>query len=197
MKADVVLAGVGGQGVLTVARLLAEAAAADGYHVVQGELHGMSQRGGAVQAHLRISDQPIESPQVPRGRAHLLVGLEPVETLRNIAWLAPGGRIVTAIRPVENVPDYPPIEQVLAALRRFPEAILIDAHELAVAAGSARAENLVIAGAAFSLLPLTRGKLRGIVRRRGERWTEAEREAAIQALAAGRAAIGGAAAVHD
>ncbi|MBM4061951.1 MAG: indolepyruvate oxidoreductase [Planctomycetes bacterium] len=196
MKADVVLAGVGGQGVLTVARLLAEAATVDGFHVVQGELHGMSQRGGAVQAHFRLSDQPIESPQVPRGRADLLVGFEPVEALRNIAWLAPGGRIVTAIRPIANVPDYPPIEKVLEALRQFPETILIDAHALAVAAGSVRAENLVVAGAAFSLLPLTRGKLRGIVQKRAERWTAAERDAAIKALAAGRAAIGGAPPVH-
>ncbi|MBL8733687.1 MAG: indolepyruvate oxidoreductase subunit beta [Planctomycetes bacterium] len=196
MRADVVLAGVGGQGVLTIARLLAEAAANDGFHVVQGELHGMSQRGGAVQAHFRLSDQPIESPQVPRGRADLLVGFEPLETLRNIAWLAPGGRIVTAIRPIENMPGYPPIEQVLAELRRFPEAILIDAHATALAAGSQRAENFVIAGAAFSLLPLTPGKLRAIVRKRAERWTEREGEAAIKALAAGRAAIGGAEPVH-
>lgn len=197
MKADVVLAGVGGQGVLTIARLLAEAAAVDGYHVVQGELHGMSQRGGAVVAHFRLSDQPIESPQVPRGRAHLLVGFEPLEALRNIAWLAPGGRIVSAIRPVENIGDYPPIDDVLGALKQFPETILIDAHATAVAAGSARAENFVIAGAAFSLLPLTKGKLRGIVQKRAEKWAEHERDAAIKALAAGRAAIGGAAPVHD
>lgn len=191
MKADVVFCGVGGQGVLTVARLLAEAAAVDGFHVVQGELHGMSQRGGAVQAHFRLSDQPIESPQVPRGRADLLVSFEPVEALRNLAWLGPNGRIVTAIRPVVNVDDYPPIEQVLAALRAFPEAILIDAHALATAAGSARAENFVVAGAAFSLLPLTKGKLRGIVMKRAEKWSAKDRDAAIKALAAGRASVSG------
>jgi indolepyruvate ferredoxin oxidoreductase beta subunit len=196
MKADIVLAGVGGQGVLTVARMLAESAVADGLFVVQGELHGMSQRGGAVQAHLRLSDGPIESPQVPRGRADLLVGFEPVETLRNIAWLSPHGRIVTAIRPIENVPDYPPIEQVLAALRQFPEAILIDAHKLAVEAGSARAENFVVAGAAFSSLPLTRGMLRGIVMKRAEKWSATDRDAAIKALAAGRAAVAGATPSH-
>lgn len=196
MKADIVLAGVGGQGVLTVARMLAESAVADGLFVVQGELHGMSQRGGAVQAHLRLSDRPIESPQVPRGRADLLVGFEPVETLRNIAWLAPQGRIVTAIRPIENVDDYPPIETVLAALRQFPEAVLIDAHRLAKAAGSARAENFVVAGAAFSSLPLTRGKLRGIVEKRAAKWSPTDRDAALAALSAGRAAVAEAVQAH-
>jgi indolepyruvate ferredoxin oxidoreductase beta subunit len=188
MRADVVLAGVGGQGVVTIARLLAEAALADGLEVVQGELHGMSQRGGAVHAQLRLADEPIESPQVPRGRADLLLGLEPVEALRSLAWLAPAGRVVSAIRPVENVPDYPPLEGVLGELRAVPGALLVDAHGLAVEAGSARSENFVMAGAAAALLPIQPATLRSAIERRAARWAAKDREAALRALEAGLAA---------
>jgi len=188
MRADVVLAGVGGQGVVTIARLLAEAALADGLQVVQGELHGMSQRGGAVHAQLRMADEPIESPQVPRGRADLLLGLEPVEALRSLGWLAPEGRVATAMRPVENVPDYPPLEDVLDELRRRPGALLVDAHGLAVEAGSARSENFVMAGAAAALLPIRVATLRAAIERRAARWAEKDRESALRALEAGLAA---------
>jgi len=189
MRADVVLAGVGGQGVITIARLLAEAALAEGLCVVQGELHGMSQRGGAVQAQLRLADREIESPQVTLGRADLLLGLEPVEALRSLAWLRPGGRVVTATRPVENVSDYPPLEGVLQALRAIPGALLVDAHELAIEAGSARSENFVMAGAAAAFLPIQPSTLRAAIERRAARWAEKDREAALRALSAGEAAV--------
>jgi indolepyruvate ferredoxin oxidoreductase beta subunit len=189
MKSDIILAGVGGQGVLTVAQLLAEAALAEGFQVLQGELHGMSQRGGAVQAQLRIADHPIESPQVLVGAADLLVGVEPVETLRNLQWLAPGGAIVSATRPVPNVSDYPPLDDVLGALRAVPGAVLLDAHGIAVAAGSARAENFVVAGAGAALLPLRRETVVAAVTRRAVRWSARDREAALRALAAGYAAV--------
>lgn len=186
MRTDVQLAGVGGQGVITVARLLAEAALRDGLHVVQGELHGMSQRGGAVTAQLRISDAPIESPQVPAGRADLLVALEPVEALRRLPSLAPQGRLVSATRPVENVDDYPALEEVLAALRALPGALLLDAHGVAVAAGSARSENFVVAGAAAALLPLRFESVRACLDARSRRWSDKDRAAAAAALEAGR-----------
>ena len=131
MKHDLVLAGVGGQGVLSVAAILAEAARRSGLLVRQGEVHGMSQRGGAVQATLRLSDGPIDGDLVARGGADLVLGVEPVEALRYLDYLAPGGRLVTAADPYENVPDYPPIEQVLAAVRAVPGAVLVEAGELA------------------------------------------------------------------
>lgn len=195
MRADVVLAGVGGQGVLTVARLLAEAAAAEGLCVTQGELHGMSQRGGAVQAQLRFSDRPIESPQVLPGRVDFVVGFEPLEALRSASWLSPQGRLVTAVRPIENMPGYPAIDEVLAALRQRPQTVLLDAHAMARAAGSARSENFVVAGAAWALLGLPAERLHAAVARRAQRWSAADRDAAMAALLAGAAAVPAAAGV--
>lgn len=186
MKVDIVFAGVGGQGVVTIARLLAEAALESGLTVVQGELHGMSQRGGAVQAQLRIADGPIESPQIAHGGVDLLVGLEPVEALRCLPWLTPGGRLLSGIRPVENVPDYPPLESVLDVLQRVPGALLVDAHRLALEAGSARSENFVMAGAAAALLPIEEPCVRGVVERRAAAWSPRDRKAALEALEAGQ-----------
>jgi indolepyruvate ferredoxin oxidoreductase beta subunit len=187
---------VGGQDVVTIARLLGAAALESGLAVVQGELHGMSQRGGAVHAHLRLSDAPIESPQVARGGVDLLLGLEPVEALRELAWLAPQGRLCTALRPVENILDYPPMEAVRKALDAVPGAILLDAHEMAREAGSARAENFVMAGAAAALLPVPPECVRAVVERHTAKWPKRDREAALEALdlgiAAARAAAVGA-----
>lgn len=189
MKCDVVLAGVGGQGVVTLSRLLAEAAHREGLCAVQGELHGMSQRGGAVQAHLRLSDAPVESPQVPEGGADLLVGVEPVETLRNLDWLRAGGRVLSAVAPVENVASYPPLERVLAALRALPNALLLDARELAKHAGSTRAENLVLAGAAAALLPISPDGARAALADFTARWSARDREAGALAFEAGLEAV--------
>lgn len=187
MKVDIVFAGVGGQGVVTIARLLAAAALEAGLFVVQGELHGMSQRGGAVQAQLRLADGPIESPQIAQGGADLLVGLEPVEALRCVPWLAPEGRLCCAMRSVENVPEYPPLEEVLEALRGLHGTLLVDAHGLALAAGSARAENFAMAGAAAALLPIPPASARGVIERYAQRWSERDRQAALAAFDAGAA----------
>jgi indolepyruvate ferredoxin oxidoreductase beta subunit len=153
MKADIVLAGVGGQGVLSVAGILAEAARREGLAVKQAEVHGMAQRGGAVQATLRISSDPIASEMVSRGAATMILGLEPVEALRYLDYLAPDGVLLSAADPVSNVPDYPPLESVHERIRSLG-GHLIDANRIAKEAGSIRAANVVMVGAASARLTL-------------------------------------------
>jgi indolepyruvate ferredoxin oxidoreductase beta subunit len=190
MKQDVVLAGVGGQGVLSVAAVLAEAARRQGLVVRQGEVHGMSQRGGAVQATLRLADRPIEGDLVARGAVDLILGAEPVEALRYLEYLAPGGRLVTAADPYEDVPDYPPIEEVLAAVRAVPGSIVVEAAALAREAGSGRVANVVMVGAASAFLPLPAEVIEACLRdgfaAKGERVVAAN----LRAFALGRAAVG-------
>jgi len=190
MKHDVVLAGVGGQGVLSVAAVLAEAARRQGLVVRQGEVHGMSQRGGAVQATLRLADGPIEGDLVARGAADLVLGTEPVEALRYLEYLAPGGRLVTAADPYENVPDYPPIEEVLAAVRAVPGSVVVEAAALARESGSGRVASVVMVGAASVFLPLLPEVIEDCLRdgfaAKGARVVEAN----LRAFALGRAAVG-------
>lgn len=154
MKLDVVLAGVGGQGVLTAAAILAEAGRREGLTVKQGEVHGMSQRGGAVTANLRMAHGPVGSDLIARGSAEMILSLEPVEALRWLAFLAADGVVVTSASPVRNIPDYPEMDQVLAALAALPRAVVVDADPLARQAGSGHANNVVMLGAASLLLPI-------------------------------------------
>jgi indolepyruvate ferredoxin oxidoreductase beta subunit len=154
MKKDIILAGVGGQGVLSIAAIIAHAAVAEGYLVRQSEVHGMAQRGGAVLAHLRLSDTDIASDLVPQGGADIIISMEPLEALRYAAWLSPEGALVTAAEPFVNIADYPGIEEVLAAVKRFPVSRLVEAAGLARQAGLPRAVNMVMVGAASPFLPI-------------------------------------------
>ena len=153
MKADIVLAGVGGQGVLPVAGILVEAARREGLAVKQAEVHGMAQRGGAVQATLRISPDPIASEMVSRGAATMILGLEPVEALRYLDYLAPDGVLLSAADPVTNVSDYPPLESIHERIRSLG-GYLIAANRIAKEAGSLRTANVVMVGAASARLTL-------------------------------------------
>jgi indolepyruvate ferredoxin oxidoreductase beta subunit len=154
MKTDVILAGVGGQGVLSIAAVIAQAAAAEGFNVRQSEVHGMAQRGGAVLAHLRVSDKPIASDLVPQGGADLIISMEPLESLRYAAWLSPPGALVTAAEPFVNIPNYPDLSEVLKTVSAFPLARIVEAAALAKEAGLARAVNMVMVGAASPFLPV-------------------------------------------
>lgn len=153
MTTDIVIAGVGGQGVLSVAAIVARAARSEGLEVKQTEVHGMAQRGGAVQATLRISPQPIRSELVPRHTATMILGLEPVEALRYLEYLSPEGVLVTAAEPVTNVTDYPRLDEVHEVVRRIG-GHLVDALRLAKESGSPRSANVVMVGAASVYLPL-------------------------------------------
>ena len=153
MSTDIVIAGVGGQGVLSIATILTEAARRDGLHVKQAEVHGMAQRGGSVLATIRMSPDPIASELVAHGAARLVLGLEPVEALRFVGLLAPDGVVVTAAEPFENIGDYPPLDVVHAEVRRIG-GHLVEASRLAREAGSPRSSNVVMVGAASPWLPL-------------------------------------------
>jgi indolepyruvate ferredoxin oxidoreductase beta subunit len=185
MKADVVLCGVGGQGVLTVAGVLAEAARREGFHVRGGEIHGMSQRGGAVHASLRISDEATPAPQIPRGGAHLILAMEPLEALRYLEWLRPDGVVVSAEDPLDDIPGYPDLAELHARIRSLPRAFLVPAARIARDAGSVRAANMVVAGAALPFLPLTPAGVEAVVREAFATRSERVIEANVQALAVG------------
>ncbi|MGB0129980.1 indolepyruvate oxidoreductase subunit beta [Chlorobium sp.] len=163
MQNNIILAGVGGQGILSIAAVIDLAALHCGLHIRQAEVHGMSQRGGAVQSHLRISDREIHADLITVGRADLIVSVEPLEALRYLPFLGPGGRTVTAIEPFVNMPDYPPIEAVIAELRRTAEPLLVDAAALAREAGSPRTSNMVMLGAAAPFTALDPSQLEAAI----------------------------------
>ncbi len=164
MKFDLVLANVGGQGGLSIAAVIAVAARHQGLNVKQSEVHGMSQRGGAVSAHLRISDQEVASPLIPTGAASMILSLEPMESIRYLSTLSSGGKIITAATPVINTSDYPPIADLLATIRNIPGSVIVDAETLAREAGSFRTSNIVMLGAASRFLPLTPESLEKAIR---------------------------------
>jgi indolepyruvate ferredoxin oxidoreductase alpha subunit len=164
VKRDIILAGVGGQGALSVAALIAQAAVNAGLNVRQSEVHGMAQRGGAVLAHLRISSEAIASDLAPRGGADLIIAMEPLESLRYAAWLSPEGALVTASEPFINIPDYPAPETIAALIKRFPVYRMVDAAALAKEAGHPRAVNMVMVGAASPFLPIPAETLESAIR---------------------------------
>jgi indolepyruvate ferredoxin oxidoreductase beta subunit len=163
MKHDIILAGVGGQGILTIAYLLDNAAVRKGLRFKQAEVHGMAQRGGAVYSHMRISDREILSDLIPAGSADLILAVEPLEVQRYVGYLAPGGVVVANREPHVNIPDYPDEAMVLDAILRLPAAVLVDAKGIAGKAGMARAQNMAMAGAATPFLPFTVEDYRPIV----------------------------------
>ena len=186
MKQDIILAGVGGQGILSIATVIGSAALEQGLHLKQAEVHGMSQRGGDVQSNLRLSSDPIYSDLIPRGAADLIVSLEPLEALRYIPYLAPEGWIITNTVPFENIPDYPPMDQVMGALNKLPRVIAIDVDAIAKEVGSPRSANMVLLGATASVLGiLDPDKLRDGIRRIFVRKGEEIVEANIKAFDAG------------
>jgi indolepyruvate ferredoxin oxidoreductase beta subunit len=188
MKTDVILCGVGGQGVLSAAGVLSEAGLREGLEVRQGEVHGMAQRGGAVQASLRLSDEPIPGALVPRGTAELLLALEPLEALRYTDYLSPEGWIVAAEEPVRNIPDYPELEAVHRELREHPRTILVPAERLARKAGSAHAANTVLVGAAIHLLPVAPATVEGVLADAFQVKGEKVVQANLEAFRSGRSA---------
>lgn len=148
MKKDIILAGVGGQGILSIAASIGMAAISSGLHLKQAEVHGMSQRGGDVHSDLRISDKEIASDLIPEGKADMVISVEPMESLRFVPMLAPGGWLVTNITPYVNIPNYPDIESVIKAVKSFPNHVALDADKIASDMGQKRSANMVILGAA-------------------------------------------------
>jgi len=154
MKYDVILAGVGGQGVLSVASIIAHAAMKEGLEVRQSEVHGMAQRGGAVLSHLRISDKKIAGDLVPKGGADLIIAMEPLESLRYISYLKHSGILVSSTEPFNNISNYPDINGIHSIIKKLPKYRLIQTAALAKEAGLAKTANTVMVGAASCFLPV-------------------------------------------
>jgi len=148
MKQDIILSGVGGQGILSIAFVIDNAALEDGLNFKQAEVHGMAQRGGAVQSHLRLSDQKIHSDLIPRGLADMILSVEPLEALRYVDFLSENGKIITSSTPYVNIPDYPELDEVIERIKEIGNAIIIDSKKIAAEAGSVQAQNMVMLGAA-------------------------------------------------
>lgn len=186
MKTDIILCGVGGQGILSIATIIGEAALKENLFIKQAEVHGMSQRGGDVQSNLRISSEPIHSDLIPKGAADVIISMEPMEALRYLPFLKKNGWIITSSTPFVNIPNYPDIEVIKADLRKLQNVVLIDIEQLAKDAGVARSANVILLGAAQRALGIEYDKLEEAVRRVFERKGEAVVEANIKALAIGK-----------
>ena len=166
MKYNIIICGVGGQGVISVAAIIAQAAVAEGLQVCQSEVHGMAQRGGAVFSHLRISDGAVHSTLIPRGCADMLLSMEPLESLRYTHMLASDGILITAEEALANIPAYPDMQTVYAAIEDFSNTRRVPASKLAQEAGSPRAVNMVLVGTASKSIPLKTDSLEKAIRER-------------------------------
>ena len=159
MKKDIILAGVGGQGILSIAAAIGMAAIDSGLYLKQAEVHGMSQRGGDVHSDLRLSDSEIASDLIPEGNADLILSVEPMESLRYLPMLARDGWLITNVNPYVNITNYPDMNEVLAEIGKVPRHITIDANKIATDIGSRKSANMVILGAASPFLGLEYDKL--------------------------------------
>ena len=148
MKKDIILCGVGGQGILSIATIIGEAATKAGLHLKQSEVHGMSQRGGDVQSNLRLSTDPIWSDLIPEGKADVVISMEPMESLRYLPYLAETGTIVTSSKPFINIPNYPDETTLQAELDALPSVVKLDIDSVAKEAGNPRGANMVLLGMA-------------------------------------------------
>ncbi|MDR0368471.1 MAG: indolepyruvate oxidoreductase subunit beta [Bacteroidales bacterium] len=186
MKIDIILAGVGGQGILSIATVIGSAALKQGLFLKQAEVHGMSQRGGDVQSHLRISDKDIASDLIPFGKADLIVSVEPMESLRYLPMLSPEGWVITNTTPFINISNYPDEKVLMNRIAQLPRNIAIDADTIAKEIGSARSANMVILGTASPFINMEFSSLEQAVRdifgRKGEQIVETN----LTCLRAGR-----------
>jgi len=190
MKTDIIISGVGGQGILSIAATIGLAAVANNLYLKQSEVHEMSQRGGDVQSHFRLSDKPVASDLIPLGKADLIISVEPMESLRYLLWLSAEGWIVTNSVPMVNIPDYPPVEEIINEIKKVRNHIIIDADSIARDAGSSKAGNIVILGAASPFIRMPYSSLEDAIRKLFGKKGEEVVEINLRALQAGRAASG-------
>lgn len=186
MKKDIILSGVGGQGILSIATVIGQAALKSGLYMKQAEVHGMSQRGGDVQSNLRISDQPIASDLIPTGKCDIILSLEPMEALRYLPYLSPEGWLITNEIPFVNIPNYPTEENLRAELNKLPHKIILNVNEVAKQTGSLRVANIVLLGTTIPFLgidyEIMQDSVREIFQRKGEDIVALN----LKALAAGK-----------
>jgi len=185
MKSDIILAGVGGQGILSIAATIGMAALENNLHLKQSEVHGMSQRGGSVQSHLRISDQPISSDLIPEGQADIIISVEPMESLRYLNFLKNDGWVVTNSKPFLNIPVYPELDKLLDEIKSLKNHVLLDADKIAREIKSTRSSNIVILGAASPFIDISYESLESGIRKIFGRKGEKVVQLNIEALKAG------------
>lgn len=186
MKADIILCGVGGQGILSIATIIGEAAMKEELYIKQAEVHGMSQRGGDVQSNLRISSNPINSDLIAKGQADVIISMEPMEALRYLPYLnKENGWIITSSVPFVNIPNYPDMEKIKEEYSGLKNVAFIDIEKLAKENGVPRSANVILLGAAQKALGIDYDKLEGAIRRVFARKGESIVEANIKALAIG------------
>jgi len=188
MKKDIILAGVGGQGILSIAAVIGMSAVDKGLYLKQAEVHGMSQRGGAVQSHLRISDAPIASDLIPEGECDIILSVEPMEGLRYLPFLNKSGWLVSNSVPFINIENYPDQGELNDFIGRLQKHVLIDADSIARELGSLKVSNMVMLGAASALIGLELSELEKSIRllfgRKGEELVQLN----IRAVESGRTA---------
>ena len=172
MKKDIILAGVGGQGIISIAAIIGYAALESGLFFKQSEVHGMSQRGGEVQSHFRLSSNEIQSDLIPLGKADIIISVEPMESLRYIPWLSADGWLITNTKPFLNFANYPDINSVISEINKFPNHIALDADQIAKDLGAPKSANMVVLGAAVSHLdidyPIFEKAIRTLFKNKGE-----------------------------
>lgn len=186
MKKDMIIAGVGGQGILSIAFVIDNAVLDKGWQFKQSEVHGMAQRGGAVQSHLRYSDEAISSDLIPFGSADVLLAIEPLESLRYLDYLSPDGMVIVSSTPMKNIPDYPDMNGLTAEIKKIKRHVLIDSESLAKEAGHVRAQNMIMLGAASKWLELDEDSLKKFIKAAFERKGDAVVQLNFKAFDLGR-----------
>lgn len=186
MHTDIILSGVGGQGILSIATVIGAAAIKEGLYIKQAEVHGMSQRGGDVQSNLRISSEPIASDLIPLGKADLIISLEPMEALRYLPYLSKDGWLITNTAPFINIPNYPDQEALMGKIRKLDHFVTIDVDAIAKSVASSRVANIVLLGAASPFLGIEVEKIDeaicAIFERKGSAVVEMNRKAFLAGL---------------
>ena len=188
MKTDLILCGVGGQGILSIATIIGEAAMKENLYIKQAEVHGMSQRGGDVQSNLRISSTPINSDLIGLGQCDVIISMEPMEALRYLPYLHKDGWIITSSTPFVNIPNYPDMNDIMGEYAKLNNVIMLDIEKLAKENGVPRSANVILLGAAQRALGIDYEKLEAAIARVFGRKGEAIVAANIKALAIGKEA---------
>lgn len=154
MKKDIILAGVGGQGILTIATIIGDAAARRGINLKQAEVHGMSQRGGDVQSNLRLSTEEIYSDLIAQGAADLIISMEPMEALRYVDYLHAEGCVVTSSHPFKNIPNYPDEQALIEELQALPHTAILPIDDVARENSLPKSANIILLGMAAKYIEI-------------------------------------------
>lgn len=154
MKYDVIISGVGGQGILAIATVLGRACLLHGLNIKQAEVHGMAQRGGAVQSHFRMSTSDIHSDVIAKNSADMILSMEPMESLRYLPWISKDGWLVTNSEAVINIPDYPNMDEVNSEIAKIENNLVFDGTSIAKEFGSSKGLNMAMLGAASAFIDI-------------------------------------------